>query len=87
MRTAGTMAWFSFAGTREGHRGRGAQSALIARRLRDARLAGCTRVSVETAEDKPEKPAPSFRNLRRLGFRFAYLRPNFLYEFAPPVAP
>lgn len=77
----GTVGWFSFAATREDRRGRGAQSALIAHRLHEARRLGCTRVTVETAEDKPEKPAPSFHNLRRLGFRFPYYRPNYLFEF------
>ena len=83
--TGGPMGWLSFAATREDRRGRGAQSALIRRRLTDAFARGCTHLAVETAEDKPEKPAPSFRNLRRFGFRFAYYRPNYLFEFAPTV--
>jgi GNAT superfamily N-acetyltransferase len=77
------VGWMGFAATREDRRGRGAQTALILRRLEDARALGLNRVTVETAEDKPEKPAPSFRNLRRLGFRFAYHRPNYLFEFSP----
>jgi GNAT superfamily N-acetyltransferase len=74
----GDTALFSFAGTLETHRGRGIQSALIARRMRDAAERGCEWVVVETAEDQPEKPAPSYRNLRRLGFELLYLRPNWV---------
>lgn len=79
----GETALFSFAGTLAPWRGRGVQSALIARRMRDAAAMGCTDVIVETAEDLPEKPAPSFRNLRRLGFEVLYLRPNWVKVLAP----
>jgi ribosomal protein S18 acetylase RimI-like enzyme len=79
MYVAGDAAWFGFAATAASHRGRGAQTALILRRLGDARDAGCRWVSVETAEDTVEKNAPSFRNLRRLGFEVAYTRPNYLW--------
>jgi GNAT superfamily N-acetyltransferase len=74
----GEVGWFGFAATVEAWRRRGAQSALILRRLADARAQGCRRVVVETAEDRPEKPAPSFRNLVRLGFEVCYPRPNWL---------
>jgi hypothetical protein len=79
MHLAGEAAWFGFAATAATHRGRGAQSALIVRRLADAASAGCRWVSVETAEDTVQKDAPSFRNLRRLGFEVAYVRPNYLW--------
>jgi ribosomal protein S18 acetylase RimI-like enzyme len=79
MYLSGAAAWFGFAATASTHRKRGAQSALVVRRLADARAAGCTSVSVETAEDSVVKDAPSFRNLRRLGFEVAYTRPNFLW--------
>lgn len=65
------------------HRGRGAQSALIARRIHDAAADGCTLLVTETAEDRPEHPAPSFRNMQRLGFQLAYLRPNYLLTLHP----
>jgi GNAT superfamily N-acetyltransferase len=80
----GDTALFSFAGTLETHRGRGIQSALIARRMRDAAQLGCAWAVVETAEDRPEKPAPSYRNLRRLGFELLYLRPNWVKVLATP---
>jgi hypothetical protein len=58
---------------------------LITRRLADAAAAGCTHAVVETAEDKPEKPAPSFRNQLRHGFELCYFRPNYLR--VRPTAP
>jgi GNAT superfamily N-acetyltransferase len=79
MYVSGEAAWFGFAATAEAWRGQGAQSALICRRLADAAADGCTSVSVETSEDVIEKNAPSFRNLRRLGFEVAYRRPNYLW--------
>jgi hypothetical protein len=33
----------------------------------------------QTAEDTVSRDAPSFRNLRRLGFEVAYARPNYLW--------
>ena len=76
----GAWAWFGFAATLEAARGRGAQSALIARRVRDAHEAGVRWLSIETAEDTPERDAPSFRNVVRQGFREAYRRPNWLWK-------
>ncbi len=74
---AGT-AWLDFASTLPGHRGRGAQTALLARRIRDARTLGCRRLVLETGEDLPDRPMPSFRNARAAGFAVAYARPNYL---------
>jgi len=85
MFVAGESAWFGFAGTAASHRGRGAQTALVVQRLMDAAAEGCRWVSVETAEQTPEREAPSFRNLLRLGFSVAYTRPNYLWT-APPSA-
>lgn len=76
---AGDAAWFGFAGTVAERRGRGAQTALVIRRLQDAAAEGCRLVSVETAEPTPDHEAPSYRNLRRLGFSVAYRRPNYLW--------
>ncbi len=72
-------AWIDFAATLESHRGRGAQSALLQRRVKDIAKLGCTQIVVETAEDKPEKPAPSFRNMVRFGFQTAYVCPNYIF--------
>ena len=74
----GDTAWIGFAATREEYRNRGAQSAILARRIYDARHAGCNLINVETAEQTPEREAPSYRNMRRYGFEIAYIRPNYL---------
>ena len=83
----GEAAWFGYAATRAAARGRGAQSGLIAARLEAAREAGCRWCVVETAADTPEKPNPSTHNLRRMGFRDAYERPNWVKVLEPPAAP
>jgi hypothetical protein len=72
------VAWMGFASTDPGYRRRGAQSGLIRRRLIDAQSLECTHAVVETAEDKEEKPNPSYHNLVRFGFVPAYQRPNYL---------
>jgi GNAT superfamily N-acetyltransferase len=74
----GRTAWLGFGATHPDYRGRGAQSTLAARRIGTARELGCDTIVVETAEDRPERPCQSFRNMRRLGFELAYLRPNFV---------
>ena len=74
----GDMAWLGSGATRATHRGRGAQSALIAARTRAALEAGCRWVTAETAAETPEKPNPSAHNLRRLGFRMLCARPNWV---------
>jgi GNAT superfamily N-acetyltransferase len=76
----GEWASLGFAATLPQARGRGVQSALIARRIREAAAMGCRWLSVETAEDKPDKPAPSFHNVTRLGFKLGYFRDNYLWE-------
>lgn len=77
---AGQTGWMTMAATRPDQRGRGAQSALIARRVTDAARLGCVRLSTETAEPTPTGEAPSFRNLIRLGFEVAYARPNYMWQ-------
>lgn len=83
----GEAGWMGFASTLPAWRRRGAQSALIARRLHDARALGCRYVVVETADDLPDRRAPSFHNLSRLGFRLAYRRPNYLWRAAAGAVP
>ena len=70
------VAWLGWGATLPSHRGRGGQSAMFARRLADARTAGCTLAITETGEDLPEDPNPSLRNMIRAGFQVAYVRPN-----------
>ena len=66
-------AWFAFAATLPAHRGRGAQSALIARRVQDALDLGCREIFVGTGASKADAAAKahhtSQNNLLQLGFR------------------
>jgi GNAT superfamily N-acetyltransferase len=74
----GAWAQFGYAAVLPEARGRGIQAALIAARVRAAHESGCSRVSMETAEETLEKPGYSLRNARKMGFTVAYLRPNYL---------
>ena len=65
----GTSAYLAGAATKPGYRGLGAQSALLARRIKDAQLSGCLRTFVDTDEAPPGQPNPSFRNVLRAGFQ------------------
>lgn len=76
----GDYSWLDFASTLPEYRNRGAQSALVERRIRDAVELGCKRLVVETAQETPERPAPSYRNMLRFGFQVAYVRPNYLFS-------
>lgn len=61
------VGWLGGAATLSAHRGRGLQSALVARRLRLATEHGCTFAAATALPD-----GQSARNLERLGFRLAY---------------
>lgn len=67
----------TFAATDAAHRGRGAQSALVARRVADARELGVPWIVSETDEPMPGQANPSSRNLERLGFPGVYVRANW----------
>ena len=71
------IAEFGLAATLEPARGRGCQLALLRRRMVDAAAAGCHTLFVETGERVPDRPAGSYRNILRAGFKEAYLRPNW----------
>jgi ribosomal protein S18 acetylase RimI-like enzyme len=74
--------WIDFAATLPKYRNRGAQTALVSERVRDAASLGCNHLVVETAEDTPDRSSPSYRNAIRYGFQVAYRRPNYLLENA-----
>jgi hypothetical protein len=74
----GDVGWLGVASTLPDARRRGAQGALMRRRIEDGREAGCRWFVTETGEDIPERPNPSFRNMMRAGFQVAYHRPNFM---------
>jgi GNAT superfamily N-acetyltransferase len=71
------VAEFGVAATLESARGRGCQTALLHRRIEDARAAGCHTLFVETGERTTDRPSTSYRNILRAGFKEAYLRPNW----------
>lgn len=70
------VGWLGMAGTLPEHRGKGAQTALIAARIERARELGAEVVVTETGERVEGRPSNSYRNILRSGFSEAYLRPN-----------
>jgi GNAT superfamily N-acetyltransferase len=74
----GDVAWFGVAGTLPELRGRGAQTALLAARIKAAREAGCRVLVTETGAPKDGEPGPSYRNILRAGFEPVYVRENYL---------
>lgn len=74
----GEVGWLGVAGTLATARRRGAQGALMARRLKDGARLGCRWFVTETGEDTAARPNPSFHNMLRLGFTVAYNRANYL---------
>lgn len=70
------VGWLGAGGTRPEHRGKGAQSAILAWRVERARELGLDVLTTETGERTPDRPSASYRNILRAGFEEAYLRPN-----------
>jgi GNAT superfamily N-acetyltransferase len=73
----GSVGWLGFGATLPDFRGRGAQSAILAARIEDARRQGCSTVVTETGELDEQRPSGSYRNILRAGFREAGVRPNY----------
>jgi GNAT superfamily N-acetyltransferase len=71
---AGTLGWLGAAGTLEDARRRGAQSALLAARIRAAGDAGVRSLATETVDRVDGVPEASFRNVVRAGFEEAYVQ-------------
>jgi Acetyltransferase (GNAT) domain len=78
----GEGVWFGLSATIPSDRNRGAQTALLARRLRDAAALGCGWVSADTQPETAVRPNPSYRNMRRAGMDILYARPKYLFEAA-----
>jgi GNAT superfamily N-acetyltransferase len=76
--------YLGYAGTEPEHRGKGAQGALLATRIRRARDLGCKEVFTETGERRPDRPSASYRNILRAGFEELYVVPNWI---SPAVTP
>ena len=74
----GTVGWLGVASTLPAARRRGAQSALMAKRIEDGCALGCHWFVTETGEDIPARPNPSFHNMIRAGFAVAYHRKNYM---------
>jgi GNAT superfamily N-acetyltransferase len=75
----GVGAWFGLAATLPTHRNVGAQTALLSRRMSDARALGCHWVSAETHPTSAERN-PSLRNMARAGMQVLYLRPWYRFD-------
>jgi hypothetical protein len=71
------IGWLGIGSTLPSHRGRGAQGAIMTRRVTDGIARGCRWLVTETDEETPEHPSPSYRNMVRTGFTMLYARPNF----------
>ena len=76
----GDVGWLGIASTLPAYRPRGAQGALMARRIRDGADLGCRWLVTETGEDTPHHPNPSYHNMLRTGFSLAYRRPNYIAQ-------
>jgi GNAT superfamily N-acetyltransferase len=75
---SGEHAWLGLGATLASHRRRGAQAALLARRLGEAAARGAHVAVTETGERLPDKPSHSYRNILRAGFEETYLRQNYM---------
>jgi GNAT superfamily N-acetyltransferase len=78
------LGWLGIAATRPDFRRRGAQSAILAARIRRAAELGCTLVVTETGELVDDRPSNSYRNILRAGFEPRYLRANYAPKIAEP---
>ena len=67
------VGWIVAGSTLESHRRRGAQGALMVRRIRDAVDLGCRWLVTETRDGN----VPSYSAMLRAGFELAYRRPNY----------
>ena len=73
----GDFAWIGVGATKPEARRRGSQSALLARRIEEARRLGAQWVVTETGVPQEGQPAPSYKNILNAGFSIAYVRPNW----------
>ena len=72
-----SVGWLGLGATLPRFRGRGAQSAILAARIEEARRNGCSTVVTETGQLDESRPSSSYRNILRTGFREADVRPNY----------
>ncbi len=74
----GDHTWLGFAATLPDARRRGAQGALLARRINEAAARGARVAVTETGERVADKLSHSYRNILRVGFEEAYLRTHWI---------
>lgn len=70
--------YLGFAATLPEHRGKGAQSALLAERIKRAGELGCDIVVTETGALREDQPSSSYRNIVRSGFEELLVTANWL---------
>jgi GNAT superfamily N-acetyltransferase len=73
----GRHGWLGVGATLADRRGRGAQSSLLAARIRAAREAGCDIVATETGDPVAGEKNQSLENIRRAGFQWVCSRINY----------
>lgn len=71
---ADRIGWLGAAGTLPEARGRGAQSAILAARIRAAGEASARVLATETVDRVDGEAGPSFRNVVRAGFEETYVQ-------------
>jgi GNAT superfamily N-acetyltransferase len=72
------IAYLGFAATLAEHRGKGAQTALLAHRIRRAAELGCDAILTETGERRDDLPSNSYRNILRAGFEEVAVTSNWV---------
>lgn len=78
------VGWLGFGATHPDFRRRGAQGAIMAKRLEEGMAMGCEWFVTETWEPEAGNANSSLNNMMRGGFQVAHRRLNFAYpEYAP----
>lgn len=77
--TRNGVGWLGFGATRPAFRRRGAQGAIMSRRLQDGIAMGCQVFTTETWEPEPGEKNASLNNMMRSGFTFVHRRVNFAF--------
>jgi GNAT superfamily N-acetyltransferase len=77
------VGWLGITSTLPSHRGRGAQSGLLAARIARAGVLGLHLLVTETDAPVSGEAEQSFRNVLRAGFEPEYVRPNFASPRSP----
>jgi hypothetical protein len=77
MRCDGRVAWLGLGATLPSHRGRGAQGALMSRRITDAIAQGASTIATEAGTPIDGEKNASYDNMRRCGFELVGARTNW----------